>query len=225
MLRAGDALAQLTHRALSNFGTVSAVELQNENLTQQNALLAAENQALQDKVQSITGLAADGKSVIAGVITRPPVSPYDTLVIAAGSAEGISVGMEAFGGGSIPLGTVSSVLEHFSRITLFSAPGTSVLGWVSSKRTPVILKGEGGGALSASVPRSAGIISGDSVSVSGPGSIPIGTVVQVDIDPSAPSASLRIAPKVNLFAINWVSLRDTGKSLQSALSSTTLQLP
>ena len=57
--------------------------------------------------------------IIAGIVARPPASPYDTLVLSAGSEEGVTLGMEAFGAGGVPLGVVSSVLANFSRVTLF----------------------------------------------------------------------------------------------------------
>ena len=57
--------------------------------------------------------------ILAGVVARPPVSPYDTLVLAAGRVDGVEVGMEAFGAVGVPVGVVSSVLEDFSRVTLF----------------------------------------------------------------------------------------------------------
>ena len=219
--RASDAIAQASHAFLSSFGNASALTLQNEKLTDENAALAAENEALLEKTRSVSGLVADAHGISAGVVARPPESPYDTLVLAAGSADGVTLGQEAFGEGNIPLGTVTSLLAHFSRVTLFSSAGTSVLGWVGSKHFPLIIKGAGAGAVSASVPRSANIAVGDIVSVPGPGSLPIGTVIRVDSDASSPSVTLLIRLSTNLFSTTWVLLRDTGSTLLGAFASTT----
>ncbi len=222
--RASDALAQMSHAFLGSFGNSATLTLQNEKLADENATLALQNEALLEKVSTISGLSSSATGIMAGVVARPPESPYDTLVVAAGSAEGITVGQEAFGAGTVPLGTVSSVLTHFSRITLFSAPGASVLGWVGSKHLPLIIEGSGAGTVSAVVPRSASIAAGDIVSVPGPGSLPIGEVMRIDSDPSSPSVTLRIQPSLNLFSITWVALRDTGTALKGALSATSTPL-
>jgi cell shape-determining protein MreC len=218
--RASDALTQTSHTLLSSFGNAATLTAQNEKLTNANAVLVAENEALLEKSNDVAGLTTTPQGILAGVVARPPESPYDTLVVAAGSAEGVTRGMEAFGVGTVPLGTVSSVLTHLSRITLFSTPGESLLGWVGSKHLPLNIVGSGGGTISAVVSRSADIAIGDTVSAPGPGSLPIGQVIRVDSDPSSPSVTLRIQPLLNLFSVTWVSLRDTGASLKGALSAT-----
>ena len=39
----------------------------------------------------------DASGILAGVVARPPESPYDTLVLAAGKNAGVTLGMEVFG--------------------------------------------------------------------------------------------------------------------------------
>jgi cell shape-determining protein MreC len=223
--RASDTFARASHTLLSNFGNVASLTLQNEKLSGDNATLAVENESLRQKLESVSGLVPDMKSIVAGVVARPPESPYDALVLAAGSGDGVALGMEVFGAGDVPLGTVSSVFSHFSRVTLFSSPGASVLGSVGEKHLPIIVEGEGAGAIGGSVSRAANIVVGDVVSVPGPGSLPIGTVARVDSDPSSPSVTLRITPMVSIFSVMWVTVRDTGKSLSGLLASTTPRVP
>ncbi len=221
--RFSDAFAQTTHGFLSSFGDAAALTLQNEKLANENAALVTQNQALTQKLGSVSGLVTSPKGIVAGVVAHPPESPYDTLVLAAGSEDGVVPGMEAFGEGNVPFVLFSSVLAHFSRVTLLSTPGVSLSGWVG--HLPIILKGSGAGTVTASVPRSAGIVVGDTVSVPGPGSLPVGTVARVDSDPSSPSVTLRIVPLLNLFSVTWVTLRDTGTALRGAFSTTTPLLP
>jgi cell shape-determining protein MreC len=219
--RASDALAQDSHAFLSGFNTASALTLQNEALFKEDAALTAQNESLLDEVGAISGLAAAPKSIIAGVVARPPESPYDTIVVAAGSAEGVTVGQEAFAEGGVPCGTVTSAIAHFSRITLFSSPGTTLQAWVGSEHIPLVIQGSGAGTFTASADRSAGIAVGDSVFVAGPGGQVIGTIERVDSAPSSPSVTLQISPAFNLFATEWVALRDTGIALLTPSSSTT----
>src|SRR3989344_2861441 len=215
VFHAGDTITETGHAFLNGFANTSELAWENETLRDANAAFALENEALREKLDSIEGLAGEGRGIIAGIVARPPTSPYDVLVLSAGSDAGVALGQRAFSlpagkaeGGvpstksdlvlGVPLGTVSSVLSGFSRVTLFSAPSVSTDGWVGTDNLPLVIKGAGAGALSASAPRSANITEGDVVSVLGPGKLPIGVVVRVDSDPASPSVTLRIMPAYNL---------------------------
>ena len=213
LFRISDTLALESHAFFNSFGDTKTLALQNERLMNENAALANENQALLQKSASISGLIPDARGIIAGIVARPPSSPYDTLVLSAGREAGVALGMGAFGEGGVPLGVVSSVLADFSRVTLFSAPGMIVSGWVGRMNIPITIRGAGAGVLSASIARSAGIASGDTVFAPGPGMLPIGVVARVDGDPASPSVTLRITPALNIFSIAWVVVRDIGTTL------------
>lgn len=217
------AAAASTHGFFSIFGDAAALTAKNESLTQQNAALASENRALTKQLAAFGAIAQSGSAsgVFAGVVARPPESPYDTLMLAAGAKDGVTVGMEAFGVGGTPIGVVSSVLGDFSQVTLWSAPGLATSGWVGHANTPLTIIGSGGGTLRASVPRSANIGVGDIVYVPGPGMLPIGTVARTDGDSLSPSITLRITPAVNPFSIGWVDLRATGITMPILATSTT----
>ncbi len=217
---------------LSSFGNTADLALQNEKLQNENAALASENQTLLQKVADLGALlgapAAEKTTaahILAGVVARPPESPYDTLVLAEGANAGITVGMEAFGDGGVPVGVVSFVTSDFSRVTLFSSPGMTFTGWVGQARTPLVITGSGAGAMSASIARSANIAVGESVFGPGPGMLAIGSVARIDSDPSSPSVTLRITPAFNLFSASWVVVRDSGQALVGELSQATSTVP
>lgn len=217
-----DMLSVDTHAFLSGFGDTAKLAASNEKLVNENVALASENQVLQEKIAGLSVLS--GGQIIpgipAGVVARPPESPYDTLVLAAGEKEGVTLGMEAFATGGVPIGTVTSVLADFSRVTLFTSSDASTSGWVGSASTPITITGEGGGAMHATVARGANIVVGDVISVPGPGKFPIGSVVRVDSDPLSPAVTLRIMPATNPFSITWVELRATGVAPMTFATST-----
>lgn len=226
LFRVSDAVSAETHILFNNFGNAAELAASNETLSDQNTALTNENQALLEKVAGLAtllGTPGGQKSagIIAGVVARPPASPYDTLVLAAGTSAGVVLGMEAFGAGGVPLGIVSSVTADFSRVTLLSAAGTHTDGWVAHA-TPLTIRGEGAGALVATVARSAGVAVGDVVSAPGPGMLPIGRVVRVDSDPLSPAVTLRIKPAMNPFSVTWVELRATGVAGTAFVTSTDL---
>ncbi len=229
VFRGADSLSAGMYAFSARFGDAAALTASNERLAKENAALASENRTLLQKVQDVSALYASSSpqsassGILAGVLARPPESLYDTYVLDAGTNEGVTRGMEAFGAGGVPLGVVETVSSDFSRVVLFSAPGASVNGWVGSANVPVTLFGTGAGTFSVSLPRAEGISVGDIVSVPGPGALPIGSVARLDGDPSSPTVTLRIAPAADLFSVTWVRLRDVGASLSfSPLSTSTL---
>ena len=223
IFQSADALATESHALFSSFGDTTRLALENERLSEENAALSLENQALLRKADAFSEFGG-GQSITAGVVARPPESPYDTLVLAAGARAGIEVGMEVFGAGGVPIGRISSVLADFSRATLFSSPGVATAGWAKDKSIPLVITGSGAGTMQAFLARSAGVTVGDTIFAPGPGMLPIGTVARVESDPSSTSVTLRIAPALNLFSIAWVVVRDTGEALNT-LPQTTSTLP
>jgi len=220
LYHATDTVASVSNTFISGFGNIAVLSKKNEQLTEENIALTNENNALIQKEKTLMALinspVESGKSVsgiLAGIVARPPESPYDTLILSVGSNTGVTLGQEAFGPGGVPLGIVSSVLPDFSRVTLFSAPGVVTNGWVGDNTLQLILQGVGAGAFSATVSRTAGINLGDIVFIPGPGALPVGSVTRIDSDESAPSVTLRITPALNIFSITWVILRDTGTAL------------
>jgi cell shape-determining protein MreC len=153
------------------------------------------------------------EGVMAGVLMRPPESPYDTLVLSSGATDDVALGMRVFGPGGVPIGTISQVTADFSRVTLFSSPGVVTQGWVGETRVPIEMRGVGGGAVEAVIPRPVAVAEGDVVFTGGPGAIAYGTVVKVIDNPSSPQVALRIMPAVNLFSLTWVNVRVAGRSL------------
>jgi cell shape-determining protein MreC len=214
-------IASESETFISGFENAETLAIKNEQLMQRNDTLANENQTL---IQKIAGISVLGNSsgIYADVVARPPESPYDTLILAVGENAGVTVGMEAFGVGGVPIGVVSSVLANFSRVTLFSAPGIATAGWIGSTNIPITIFGAGAGAMTATMPRSANSAVGDIIFVPGPGALPIGKVARIDGDASSPSVTLRIAPTANLFSTVWVLLRDTGVTIPLEATSTPL---
>lgn len=217
---ASSGISNTTHGFFASFGNARAVAEKNTTLMQENAALSLENRTLEERLADISPLAAAASGgITAGVLARPPVAPYDTFILGAGAQAGVARGMEAFGTGGIPLGFVTASSASFSRVTLFSAPGTESTAWVGALRVPVTLVGAGAGAFTASVPRAATVAVGDGVFVPGPGALPVGTVSKVGGDASSPVATIYIRPAVNPFSITWVLLRDTGQSFMTASST------
>ncbi len=208
--RVGNGTASVLQSAESVFGNAPALTSERDRLAAENLALHEENRTLvaqnTDLKKLIGNTPAEAPRILAGVLARPPVAPYDTLVVSAGSGNGVKAGALAYGDGGVPLGTVASVSATTATIDLFSRGGRAADGWIGDARVPVTLTGKGAGAFTALLPRDSGVAVGAVVYVPGPGALPIGTVVRIDSDPSSPRDTLYVAPYVNLFSLAWVEI-------------------
>lgn len=213
----GDRLSGSAHAFFAGFSAISQVQLRAEQLALDNEILMNENRILQtenDSLRSVLGTGARSSGgIIASIVARPPMSPYDTLIVAAGAEDGVMANMEAFASGGVPIGVVRTVSSRYSEVILFSAWGVTTQGWIGKDRIPVELSGGGGGTFQTSLSRAAAVAEGDSVYLPGPGQLPMGRVLRIDDDVSSPSVTLRIVPFVNFFSLGTVELRATGSTL------------
>ncbi|MES2668628.1 MAG: rod shape-determining protein MreC [Patescibacteria group bacterium] len=198
-------------------GNVGAFFTDRGKLQEERDSLLAENAALRAMSATSEARAADfarllgdriepARGVVAGVLARPPVSPYDVLIVDQGSESGMAPGSVVEGPGGMPLGLIESVTASSARVLLFSTPGQETESWIGESRIPVTLIGEGAGSMSAEVAREAGIITGDLVYAAGPGARAVGIVTAVGNDPSSPRSRADIRPLQNPFSLTWVTV-------------------
>jgi len=177
----------------------------NNKLILQNEALINRNRALSTRVDTLTKLIGtttpSAYGVVASVLARPTQSPYDTLVIDAGTESGSVVGDVVTASGGIPIGTIKDVSSLSARVLLFSSPGIKTIAWVGMANNPITLKGTGAGTFTASIPHQTKITIGDLVFVPGSPSFAIGSVVGVDAVPGIVMETLRIKPFINIFSL------------------------
>lgn len=204
---AGNAAASFTKGISAIFVNRANLVAERDTLRAQNAALSAEYEALRAReagLEASFGRTPKGEGVLATVVLRPPVSPYDVLVIDEGGHAGVEAGDLVVAPGSIPLGRISSVGEKSARVLLFSAPGTEEAVWVGTKHIPGTLLGEGSGAFSVSLPRAAEVEEGDLVALPAFSGGVVGTVAIIEEDPSSPVKKIYVKNSTNLFSLFWV---------------------
>lgn len=210
--RAGSAATNTSGSVAAFFGDKAVLAEERDALAREVAALKEQNATLTARtvdLERLLGGRTEGVAgTLAGVLVRPPVSPYDTLVIDQGANAGVAVGKRVMGAGGVPLGVVESVADTSARVLLYSAPGKVTEGWVGVSRTPVSLEGASAGAFRTSVPRERVVAVGEEVYLPGPGAVPIGTVVRVDTDPSSPRAVIHVRPRTSPFSLTWVTIEE-----------------
>lgn len=178
-----------------------------DELTREVTELRKENEQLKNDKRLLLAKKEEGEvfpnGILAGVFTRPPVAPYDVLIVGKGTDDGVYKDMRVFSR-NVPIGTVESTSGKSARVLLYSTAGRQTEGWIGEKRVPVTLVGRSGGVVGAEIPREAAVKEGDMVYVPGPGALPYATVVRIETHPSSPRAVLTLRPFVNIFSISEV---------------------
>ncbi len=207
---AGDSLTLGVENVGSFFTDKATLTNERDRLLAENAALQASNASSVARVRDLERLLGDrteaAPGILAGVLARPPVSPYDVLIVDAGSEQGVLAGSAVQGPGGMPLGMIESATGNSARVLLYSTPAQETESWIGEARIPVTLVGEGSGAMSAVVAREAGIVVGDLVYASGPGARAVGSVIAVGNDPSSPRSRVDIRPLQNPFSLTWVTI-------------------
>ncbi len=166
-------------------------------------MLESENESLRNENRLLKeGPAAEKGGTSAPVLSRPPMTPYDVLVLGVGTDTGVYDGMHVFAHG-VPIGVIEAAGRTSAKAALFSAAGHTTEAWAGENRVPLTLVGAGAGAFRADAPREAGILEGDIVYIS---SVPAGVVALVETHPSAPRAVISVRPLANIFSLTEVNV-------------------
>ncbi|MEK7641598.1 MAG: rod shape-determining protein MreC [Patescibacteria group bacterium] len=145
--------------------------------------------------------------VLAAVLKRPPVSPYDEIIIDVGRDYTISTSSLIYAVGNVLIGRVVDVLGTTSKVRLFSSPGERYEVLIGTSNTPATAIGRGGGQYEAQVSREAGVRESDFVTNPSVSQRPFAQVTAVLSDPTQPFETVIFAPMVNIYQLKWVIVR------------------
>ena len=138
------------------------------------------------------------------VLSKPPRSPYDTLVIDQGITEGISVGNKVYLSGNIVSGVGSWVTAHTSLVELFSSGNQKQEVVLSRTGVSFELKGRGGANFQLEVPKDTDIAIGDVFEYPGISSSIIGSVYHIDSGSQSSFKIIYVRIPVNVFSAKSV---------------------
>lgn len=216
--RAVERLAELP----TEVSRLIAVDAENRRLREQiaeSALVAAENEGLRREnerlsaelgVQSIPARAR----IWARVMERDPANWHSSIMIAAGSRDGVEVNSPVLGlhGSTVAvIGRVTEVLERSSKVLLVTDPVSAVAAYVPTKGLEGLVQGEGGAKPRMNyLPVESLLLIGDRVatsptSVTFPPDIPIGTISRIfPPDPFLAFQSVEVSPAVRVSSLKKV---------------------
>ncbi|MEN9582840.1 MAG: hypothetical protein RL641_794 [Candidatus Parcubacteria bacterium] len=180
----------------------------NDKITELEASLA-DLPTLKDENAKLTEMLARKKETteltVARILAKPNQSVYDTLLIDAGSEEGIVVGAKVFARGDIPLGLVAETDLHAARVKLFSTSGEKTKAVIVGKDIYIDLEGRGGGTFQTTLPRDVVIDKGTTVATVDDGET-IAIAEESLADPRDPFQRILFRSPVNLFELRFVGV-------------------
>lgn len=165
----------------------------------QSSLIQRNNELLTE-----LGRGGEVRKVLAGVVKKPPFSPYDIYTVDAGTENGVAVGNLALFSDYVTLGQVSRVNTTGAKITLFSAPGKETEMIIGGQVFTV--RGQGGGSLEVRVPRDFDVEIGDVVTLPSYRLYAVGSIAGIDFRPQDSIKKLTIKVPVNIEAVQVLSL-------------------
>src|SRR3990167_2755734 len=190
----------------------SKKSLVEENIALKEKLSSLETEILflsmwrvqENTLLELVGRKARSDTVIATVLTRPPQTPYDVLIIDAGSNESLTVGSEV----SLPegpiLGVISEVFPKSAKVRLFSASGEETNAVLERNNVPVTLIGTGGGNFRFELPRDMSVETGDRILSSDIAARLLATVGDVSVRPTDSFKEVLAKSPINIFALRFV---------------------
>lgn len=181
-------------------------ELESE-LRKRNALyvnaeqLEAENAKLRNLLQ-----ASSSPRILAGVIGRPPRTPYDTIILDRGRNDGIVNGAPLFVDDRIVIGYVHTVYEHTAFATLLSTPGMETTVYIFGPNIFATAYGEGNNTLRISVPQGITITQDDLVITPSVFGGVLGRVSYIQSIPTEPEQHAYVTSDVSLQSLRLVAV-------------------
>ena len=211
VLRAGGGVGG----GVSGFGAYlsskSSLWRENENLKQELEdararmanydALQSENLALKETLSR----APEEKLILAAILSKPNLSPYDTLLVDVGG-QLAEVGDIVFAYGDVPIGRVSEVYASSSKVVLFSSPGEKTEVLILGQNIFMPLVGRGGSNFEMTLPRDLTLEIGTEVQLPGLTPHVLASVVTILSDPRDAFQKALLVSPVNIQELKFVEV-------------------
>lgn len=159
-----------------------------------------------DNLKAMLGRETEYTYTISRILSAPPVSPYDTLLVDAGTEQGVFVGMQAHSQGDFKVGEVTRVWGRTALVSLYSTPNTQLSVTVGSSSIPAVAWGIGGGNLRVILPRGVAVKVGDLISIPALSPEYAGTVDAIDRPEGSSLEAIYIRLPFDVYKEKWLYL-------------------
>lgn len=181
------------------------------------AMVLEENESLRQLLGS-----SSSTRIAAGIIARPPHTPYDVVLIDKGQIDGIRSQTPVYYGENNLLGFVGKVFQEHALVTLISTPNIETSVYIYGPDIFVTAYGMGGGAIKLVVPQGVIVEEGNIVVAPSIEGGLIGTIERVESKPTEPEQYAYLTYDVPIRALRLVAVGRrpiTPSSYEEALES------
>ena len=154
--------------------------------------------------------------ILAGVIARPPSTPYDLLMIDRGARDGIVKDAIVYHSSQHAVGMISRVYETTSLVTLFSSSGVESTVYVYGPDVFAYAYGEGGGVIRISLPQGILVHEGDVVVLPSLHMGDLGIVERVVSVPTEPEQNAYLTFPIPIQSLRSVTVSKTAMTIPPA---------
>lgn len=198
-----------------SFANVTSFFTSHQGLFRENTLLKEKIASLEMELRATVGVEtrqalmelanrSGSDTVIAAVLTRPPQSPYDTIIVDAGSNEFVSLGSVVSLPEGAVLGVVSEVFSNRSRVALFSSANTETPAFLERGGVAVTLIGAGAGNFKIISPQDTLVEIGDRILSADISSKLLAVVASVTSEPTSSFKEVLAKSPLNIFNMRFV---------------------
>ena len=211
--RADNILARSLRSGVDLFQTKRTLVAENATLRERLSSLEMELLAIsQESVSESTLLALAGRgekqdNLVVAVLAHPPQTPYDVIIVDAGSNHSVALDWKAYLPEGPALGVVSEVFSNKARVKLFSAVGEETNAVLERSSLPVTLVGRGGGDFKLIIPRDVNVEKGDKIFSPEIDSHLLAIVEEVSLEPTDSFKEVLAKSPTNVFTLRLVLLR------------------
>jgi len=212
-LKAGNSVNNWFDKKLSYFKNKQSLEEESHSLSARVEELESAISFCQvlesqnNELREIFSRKDDQNYIIAFAVSRPPQSPYDVLVLDAGSEQGIQNGMEVTAYGNILIGYISEVFSKTSKVKLISFPKEEINVLLQNANVQVIAIGHGSGNFEIDLPKAVEVQEGDKVVTMSTNQLLLGIVEKIISNPSDPFQKILFRLPVNIQELNYVMIK------------------
>ncbi len=158
------------------------------------------------RLQNVLNRKGNRNLILAGILSKPPLSAYDTFVVDAGTSEGVKNGAKVFMYGNIAIGQVIEVAAHKSKLRLYSSPENNIDVFLGAGQIPIKVTGMGGGNFKAEVPRGVNVPVDTKVYFPGSNNDMLGVVGHIEQKQNDTFQEIYIKSPVDIWSLQYVEI-------------------
>lgn len=191
----------------------NSLAAENKNLSDQilnlNAHFSNYDEVVREnqELKQVMNRASSTNFILATVISKPPTSVYDTLIIDGGEKTGMLVGQDVYVNGDVPIGTISEVYLQSALVDLYSSPSTKMDARLDPAHIDVTLFGRGGGNFLVSVPHDLSVDQNSVVVSKEINPHILGKLEKTISDPRDSSQTLIFSSPININQLSYVEVQ------------------